>query len=139
MLHKEYIEKILALNGVSLDSPDEEIKSVLLSARWHEDDIDTAVLVLRENKTTHETHVDSVHKVFRTDERLRPETVSALLGVKMDISGETLSVKKTRYRHGLSTGQMMKISIIALMLSMIFVFAAMWYLQMGLFHQSYLH
>ena len=136
MFKKEHIEKMLRLNGVSLDDPDDVIKSVLISAQWHEDDVEAAVLVLRENKDSHETHVDSLHKVFRSDERLRPETISSLLGIEMDLSSKDIEVRRKRVHQPLMPSQVLVMAVISLVLSLIFVFAAMWYLETGLFHQT---
>ena len=134
MLEREHIEKLLKLNGVSVTAPDEEIKSVLLSARWHKNDVETALLVLRENKISHETHVDSLHKIFSTDEHLQPETISALLGVDVSISNEDLDLRKRYSKNAIAPQQMMQIGVVSLVLSLIFVFASMWYLEMGVFH-----
>lgn len=136
MFKKEHIEKMLRLNGVSLDDPDDVIKSVLISAQWHEDDVEAAVLVLRENKDSHETHVDSLHKVFRSDERLRPETISSLLGIEMDLSSKDIEVRRKRVHRALMPSQILVMVVISLVSSLIFVFAAMWYLETGLFHQT---
>lgn len=137
MFERSQVEKLLSLNGVSPQSSDEEIKSVLLSARWHKDDIEAAVLVLRENTVTHQTHVDSMHKVFRSDERLRPETVSALLGIEMNVMSDDLGQRAGRRPvRGLTPRQMMFIAIVSLALSVTFVMAAMWSLEMGMFHQT---
>ncbi len=137
MFQRAHIEKLLALNGVDVSSSDDEIKSVLLSARWHKDHVEAAVLVLRENKVTHQTHVDSLQRVFRSDERLRPETVGALLGIEMEVTADERASNRSAYTgRGLSPGQMMTIAIVALVLSLVFVFAAMWALEMGFFHYS---
>lgn len=136
MFQRDQIEKLLSLNGVHTTASDDEIKSVLFSARWHKDDVEAAMMVLRENKVTHETHVDSLHKVFRSDDRLRPETVSALLGIEMNVSSEELSGSHGRRRRGLSSSQFMNIALVSLALSVIFVLSSMWFLQMGLFHQT---
>ena len=136
MFKKEHIEKMLRLNGVSLDDPDDVIKSVLISAQWHEDDVEAAVLVLRENKDSHETHTDSLHKVFRSDERFRPETISSLLGIEMDLSSKDIEVRRKRARPALMPSQVLVMTVISLVLSLIFVFAVMWYLETGLFHQT---
>lgn len=136
MFKKEHIEKMLRLNGVSLDDPDDVIKSVLISAQWHEDDVEAAVLVLRENKDSHETHVDSLHKVFRSDERLRPETISSLLGIEMDFSSKDIEVRRKRVHRALMPSQALVMVVISLVSSLVFVFAAMWYLETGLFHQT---
>jgi len=85
MINKEVIEKILSINGVAPTAADEEIKEVLLSAKWNNEDVDTALYVLRENKSSHEQHVDTIEHVFRTDSPLHPDTISALLGVEVEV------------------------------------------------------
>lgn len=136
MFQRDQIEKLLSLNGVHTTATDDEIKSVLFSARWHKDDVEAAMMVLRENKVTHETHVDSLHKVFRSDDRLRPETVSALLGIEMEVTSDEISNKRSQRRAGLTSGQFMSIALVSLTLSVIFVLSSMWFLEMGLFHRT---
>ena len=133
MFEREHIEKFLKLNGVEPSAPDDEIKSVLISARWHENDVETALLVLRENPQSHETHVDTLRRVFRSDEHLKPETISALLGVDVNIPSDNIDHR--RFSRGtMSARQMMQIGLVSLSVSVIFVIASMWYLQMGIFH-----
>jgi hypothetical protein len=84
MIKRTQIEKILQVNGVNPSSPDEQIRSVLLSARFNKDEVDTAVMVLREDTATKKTRVDGLHKIFRTDEALRPDEISQLLGIEVD-------------------------------------------------------
>lgn len=134
MFERSQIEQLLSLNGVGTGATDDEIKLVLMSARWHKDDVEAAIMVLRENKVTHQTHVDSLHKVFRTDDRLRPETVSALLGIEMNVSSEDID-KIRKYKRSMTPTQIMSIAFISLALSVIFVMASMWYLEMGIFYQ----
>lgn len=137
MIQREHIEKFLKLNGVDMSSPDEEIKSVLLSARWHKEDVETALLVLRENTKSHETHVESLHRVFRSDERLKPETISALLGIDVDIPDDDVNPNSfVRRYHIMSPSQIMQIGLVSLSVSVIFVMASMWYLEMGIFHPT---
>ncbi len=134
MLQRSYIEQILKLNGVAATAPDHEIKSILLSARWHEKDVETALLVLRENTTNHETQVDSVHRTFRADDQLKPETISALLGVEVNVLNNEVSVNKKRRRLTVSISQLTLIGVISLMISAALLFSSMWYMQMGIFH-----
>ncbi len=136
MFQRDQVEKLLSLNGVTTEASDDEIKSVLLSARWHKDDIEAAVLVLRENKVTHQTHVDSMHKVFRSDERMHPETVSALLGIEMNVMPSDMPSGERRVERGMTSKQMMTVAVVSLALSLMFVLAAMWHLEMGMFHQT---
>lgn len=85
MIHKQHVENILKINGVAPTSSDEEIRSVLMSARYNEDEVDTAIMVLRENTKTNETRVDGLHKVFRSDDVLTPAEISKLLGVEVEL------------------------------------------------------
>lgn len=139
MFQRNQIEKLLKLNGVKLDSPDDEIKSILISAQWHDDDVEAAILVLRENKNNHNTHVDSLHKVFRTDDRLPPEAISSLLGIEMNVTSADIKLRHTRARGGVTPSQVMIVGGFSLVLSFVFIFAAMWYLKIGFFSpDSYL-
>ncbi len=134
MFERAHIEKLLKLNGVEATAPDEEIKSVLLSARWHKNDVETALLVLRENTTSHESHVDSLHKVFRSDDSLKPETITALLGIDSHLAKGSLETRNMTPR--ISAGQILQIGLLSLSLSLIFILASMWFLQMGIFHPT---
>jgi len=85
MIEPSYIDKILKINGISPSQPDDIIRSVLLSARYNNDEIDTALMVLRENVENKRIRVEGLHKVFRTDESLEPREISQLLGIDVDI------------------------------------------------------
>lgn len=135
MLDRTHIENFLRLNGVSPTAPDEEIKSVLISASWHQSDIDTAITVLRENTDTQRRRVDSLHRVFNTDDHLQPEMVSALLGIEMDVSPEQVALRRSR-RGGLPWSDILRILATSFTLSIIFVLVAMWYFEIGWFHQT---
>lgn len=134
MIDKHHVEELLRLNGVNATAPDEEIKSVLISARWHEQDVETALMVLRENKQTHQTHVERLNKVFTSDEKLKPELISSLLGVDVDLSLLQHSGINHKPTRSVSFGQALQIGLISAVLSVISIVVMMWYLDMGLFH-----
>jgi hypothetical protein len=134
MFDRSHIEKLLHLNGVEPTAPEEEIKSVLISARWHKNDVETALLVLRENTQSHETHIDSLHKVFRSDDNLHPETISALLGIDVNIAKDALTQKKYAQKPQLSAPQALQICGVSFAIAIVFILASMWYLEMGVFH-----
>ncbi len=85
MLEKNNIEAFLRVNGIAPTAKDEEIRSVLLSARWNNDEVDTALMVLKENIKDQTTHVDTLHKVFNSDKRLSAAEISSLLGITVNI------------------------------------------------------
>jgi hypothetical protein len=136
MIERDYISKILKLNGIDVTAPDEEIKSVLISAHWHEDDVDTALMVLRENKKNHETHVDTLHKVFHSDERLSPETISSLLGIDMEVSSKDIELRRKLAKGQLSAGLILQMSLVSILLASVVLLASMWFLKFGIFHQT---
>lgn len=112
-IDKGLIENILKANGVSMESGDDEIKSLLFSARWHEDDIDTALFVLRNDKDNNKQRIDAVYDDdFRLQDRMRPETISAMLGIEVDYDPE-----RREYGRGENVGTMG-------ILGMIFVLSA---------------
>jgi hypothetical protein len=134
MFERRHVEELLRINGVPLTAPDEEIKSVLISARWHEQDVETAMTILRENTTSHKTHVDTLQKMFRTDEKLKPETISALLGVDIDIESGSIRTLAQQRKRSLTPGQGVQIAILSTVLSSACVLGAMWFTHAGLFH-----
>lgn len=134
MFERRHVEELLRINGVPLTAPDEEIKSVLISARWHEKDVETAMTVLRENTISHETHLDTLQKMFRTDAKLKPETISALLGVDIDIASGTIKTTEQLRKRSLTLGQCIHIAVLSIVLSSVCVLGAMWFEHAGLFH-----
>ena len=70
MLDRTHLERVLKINGVSPTAADEEIRAVLLSARYRDDEVNMALLVLRENVDTKAARVDSLQKLMRSDQLL---------------------------------------------------------------------
>jgi hypothetical protein len=132
-MQKEQIETILKINGVAPTSPDEEIRSVLLSARFNKDEVDAAIMILRENVITNETRVDGLHKVFRSDRSLKPQEISRLLGVDVDIDEITVITRRSR---DLSPFQYAVVWFLAIILALGGIATYMYNEQVGPFHPS---
>lgn len=133
MTDKRQIEAILKVNGLAATSPDEEIKSVLLSARFNHDEVDTALMILRENVRTNETRVDGLHKVFRTDTALRPAEVSKLLGIDIDISDERANRRDPKR---FSLLELTLLSVASSLLAIVCLLMYMYSEGIGWFHPS---
>ena len=136
MFERQQIEKLLTIHGTNPTAPDEEIRAVLISAQWNHNDIDAAIYVLRENPNMHNTHRDALHKVYRTDERLQPETIKALLGIDLEITSEELLLNRIRARGKVSVGQFLNIAFVSILLAVVFITFIMWVLKVGMFHQT---
>ncbi len=133
MTDRRHIESILKVNGIAPTAPDEEIKSVLLSARFNNDEVDTALMILRENIKTNETRVDGLHKVFRTDSALHPAEVSRLLGIDIDITDD-LSQRANPKRF--SFFELTLLSVASSLLAIVCLLMYMYAEDIGWFHPS---
>ena len=131
MIERGAVERYLRANGIHPDAPEEQIKEVLFSAKWHQDDVETALTVLREDPRTHERHVDQLHQVFHSDDRLEPETISALLGIETEIKPRTVREQKK------SVGAQTVISmvVVAGLFSFAWLVSVMWFFKLGPFFQ----
>ena len=133
MINRKQVENILKINGVTPTSADEEIRSVLLSARYNKDEVDSAIMVLRQNVKTNETRVEGLHKVFRTDIALKPEEVSDLLGVQIDVSEKLAVSNNTR---NFSILNFLVIWIMSVMIAVFGILVLMYQYQIGPFYSS---
>lgn len=136
MIDRNYIEKVLQVNGLSATAPDEQIRSVLVSAKWEEEDVQTALTVLRENDQTGETRVDTVHNVFTSDMRLSPEAINSLLGIEVDMTTEELLLRE-RQKNQVSFWQVMSIVLYATLLAFGSIVVVMYVQQFGPFHPGF--
>lgn len=135
MIDRNEIENVLRVNGVSPSAKDEEIRSLLLTAKWTENDVDTAMMVLKENTAIKETHVDTLHKIFRSDQRLSPTEITDLLGINTTFTNSDI-LEKTNH-----PGQKIFSILIAFILSIIILVGSIGFLmykeKAGLFHPGF--
>jgi len=135
MIEKQQVETLLKANGIPPTAPDEEIRSILISARWDNNDVDTALMVLKENTASKATHVDTLHKVFHSDDRLTPSDISSLLGVKVSLDRKDMMDVEMRHKTIERTQ-----TLIAIILALSIVLFGLAYLmyseQAGVFHSS---
>lgn len=135
MITKNQIESILKINGISPTSSDEEIRSVLLSASFNKDEVDAAVMILRQNVVTNQTRLDGLHKIFRTDEPLSAGEVSSLLGV--DISSKYAQGSVSKAKTGKMTAfNYLIVILLSFMVALIGMMIFMYVFKIGVFHPS---
>lgn len=133
MIERGHIEKILSVNGIAPTAADEEIRSVLISARWHKEDVETALTVLRENVTTKQSRVDTLHNVFRSDARLSPEAIHSLLGIDVEMSSSEIATIREQRQH-ISYWQVFSILVFATILAFGSILTVMFVENFGFFH-----
>jgi len=88
-MERNHLEELLHVNGFSCDAAEDDIRNVLLSASYTNEEIDKALLTLTEEKhpeipTTSEG--EGNRKLFRSGERLQPAEISQLLGVDVMVN-----------------------------------------------------
>ena len=135
MISKKQLESFLKANGIAMDAPDGEIKAMLLAARWNAQDVDTAITVLREDPDTKTQHVESLNKLFRSDDRPKPETISAMLGIGMELLPSDVDHKEMRKRST-TTKDWAFIIILSILLAVTALFGVMFHMEVGPFHQT---
>lgn len=135
MIDRSHIEQILRLNGLTPTAADEEIRSVLISARWHKEDVETAITVLRENTTTHKSRVDTLHDVFTTDKKLSPEAIQTLLGIDVQVNSTELETLR-KSRESIYIWQLISIFMIAIALAAVMILFMMYSQKVGFFYPS---
>ena len=128
MIKKEHIENILKLNGLDVSAKDEEIKSILLSARYDHNEVDAALMVLRENKTTKKTRVDGLHKVFRTNESLSSAEINELLGINVCLEERVLAGSNARRFTTVSGTLLLLVSVFVAFVAVTYVSHTYWLL-----------
>lgn len=134
MIEKQHIEAILKVNGLPPTAPEEEIRSVLISSRYNNDEIDTAIMVLKENTVTNVSHVDGLHKVFRTDMGLKPSEISKLLGI--DVAVRPDSVQRGNETRQASLMYHIVIWTISLIAAIVAITTYMYITDIGVFHHT---
>lgn len=135
MIEKRNVEAFLKVNGIPPTARDEEIRSILLSARWNNNEVDTALMVLKENVVNNETHVDTLHKVFNSDDRLSSAEITKLLGIDVNLSDHNLADINNKYNQTLNHS-----ALITLVLSIVIAVSSIGYLmyqeKAGVFHNT---
>lgn len=133
MIDRKHIESILQANGITPTANDEEIRSVLVSAKWSENEVDTALSVLKENTQNFETHIDTLHKIFRTDESLSSHEISNLLGIDVDLPSREHRAENSDDNPLLS--QHSVIMVVAIMVAFVSLGYVMYSQKIGPFHE----
>jgi len=118
---------------MSSTAPDEHIRSVMLSARYNNDEVDTALMILREDIKTKQTRVDGLHKIFRTDDTLKPKEISKLLGIEVDAS----QFEPVEHNHrNYAAVQYMVVWFFSVMFAVTGILLYMYLNQVGMFHPT---
>lgn len=132
MEHK-HLETLLRVNGLTPVSSVEEITAVLCSAKYRADEIELAIKILRNEVTTPFIEVTGLHKLFRTDETLKPKEISQLLGKDLYFD---IKINQTLKNQEVPPLQFFAITLLSIAVAAISIVFYMYTNEMGLFHQG---
>lgn len=132
MEHK-HLETLLRVNGLTTSSSVEEVRVILHSAKYSAKEIDQAMSTLRDGYSTPNIEVTGLHKLFRTDETLKPGEISQLLGKDLYFDVRLDKVLKSRE---VPPFQFFAITLLSVAVAAISIVFYMYTNEMGLFHQE---
>jgi hypothetical protein len=131
-MDRKHLERILMINGVSPTAPDEEIRTLLMSAHYREDEVETALMVLREQRDTKVQRLEGVHTLIQTDKNLSAKEVSSLLGIDITVPSKDRQAARKPVRM---TGRdAVVIIVLAVLIAGLALGLSMYVLDFGLFH-----
>ena len=134
MMDRKHLERVLSINGASLESTDDEIKVVLSAARYTTSESQVAIMVLRQQTIPINIGVNEINRLLRSDTALNAGEVSRLLGIT--IQGRTDSEKQLSSTARLGVVQLTCMFIVALVISVLGIIAMMYFFEFGIFHTS---
>lgn len=133
MIERRHLETILRINGLDATATDDSICSVLLSSRYTKEEVEEALVVLRQAPGVCNDKPNGLHKVFRSDEGLKSIEISQLLGGDLYFDKKIDPDTKKRKVSPLQLFFVSLLSVFVAVGSMLFY---MYTNEMGLFHSN---
>jgi len=133
MIDRHHIEALLSANGLPPTAADEEVRALLIEARWNVHDVETALTVLRESTATDDKSINSIHRVFWSDSRLSSADINSLLGVQVTVHPADIATNRqlAGSRQALWYGLILTLLTITIVIGTVFYF--MYSNQAGMF------
>lgn len=133
-MDKKHLERILTVNGASLESSEAEIRSILERARYSANELTMAMQVLLGSVSSTIITSGEVSKIFRSDEVLTTSEISSLLGIEMNSTKKIPN--KVFLKRQFGTMYVMLIIFLALLLGLGGIMGLMYVFEYGIFYSS---
>lgn len=134
MITKDALEQILRVNGVTSTSSDEEIRAVLVNAKFSEQEVNSGIATLKQTVNLSEAKKEGLHKVFRTSQSLAPREISQLLGIEVSVGSKIATpVQSTNNFSGL---QYISVWVLSVAVAMTGLLTYMYMHDIGFFHPA---
>ncbi len=130
MQDRAFINNFLKINGVSADATDEQVSSVLSDARWTDEEIKTALTILRGD--VDDSGIVAVTKhdaaLFRPDIDISSRQLSRLLGVDVIVDPSLIHHGHKKRRNETYIKDGLAVWTIIILLSIILALVIAWLL-----------
>jgi hypothetical protein len=133
MIKPEHLLSVIKINGLSLESSDEEILNVLVAAHYLREEAQETLQLIRHKITPSDTRTDGLHKIFFSDIHLQPQEVSHLLGINIEVTSRVQSNRRTT---NISPMQFIAIWFVSLVIALTGILFYMYLNEIGLFHPT---
>lgn len=134
MIQKAHLENFLRINGIPPTADDEEIRTALISARWKDDDVEVALMVLKGHTSEEDFKIVSARRLLHTDSRIAPEQLSELLGIQIKNHDGHVTEYYSKYVTETEESHTVLVVVSALVIAAITILAGMYLFQVGPFH-----
>jgi hypothetical protein len=133
MYSKKDIETVLRINGVDPTSPVATISAVLKEAGYTDTQIEDSLSVLSGRSDGVDRSNPAAQNLLRTEQPLKPQDISGLLGIDINIS--TIISAKDK-RKDLSTSQVFLVIFLSIFSAVAAVLISMYLNDVGFFHPT---
>ena len=134
MINRQHLNTLLKINGLATTAPDTDIRSTLLAANYNDTEIESALLLLKQNIGGNQPRTDGLYKVFYSDTHLKSAEISNLLGIDVSID-ETIQYQHDR-RRVMSSFQFILVWFFSVVVAVSGILFYMYLNGTGLFHPS---
>lgn len=132
-MNKNQLTAVLKINGYDLHSTDDDIRAVLLGAKYTESEVEKALVILRQTNVANVVRADGLHTVFYTDTHLKPSEISGLLGIEVDLDFNNTHIGRDR-GVGFSFIEVLIIVTFSMLVAVVGSFLYMYLNEVGLYH-----
>lgn len=132
-MNKREIETILKINGFDTSATEDQVRAVLLSARYTEDEVNVAISTLRGPSIKAFEKNSSLQNIFYADKRLHAGEISKLLGVDVEIN---TPISRRSSRSTVSLVQFILVWFFSVVFAVSGILFYMYINEIGLFHST---
>lgn len=132
-MNRNQLKSILKINGYTEDASDDDVRAVLLQAKYSESEIENALIILRQSDVKPMVRSDGLHTVFYSDSHLKPREIAGLLGIEVDFEASSFRLEE---KKSFNLNEVLIIMVLSAVIAILGIVIYMYSNQIGFFHPS---